>query len=141
MIHSQEGIDEVMLAPQGITDGATVTANLDTRGYDYAVIRLLMSAEEGTDATNSTISLLQDDTTVVTSFSTLVANISQDNTAAAEQRYEVDLLGKERYLRLSFTAGTQTASNITVAAIATKFRNDTSPASATAMGDDNVTVL
>lgn len=133
MIQSQRGIDTVMLSPQGITDGATVTANLDCRGADYATLRLPFAAEESTHAADTTVSLLESDDTVVTNFATITADVALDLTNAKELRYEVDLLARKRYLRLSVTAGTVTGGNITCAAVATLSRNDESPGSTTEM--------
>jgi hypothetical protein len=128
----QRAVSEVALASQLVTDGATVTANVDMRGYNAATILVNLSIEETTHAANSTLSLLSCDTTVVTNFATVVANKSLDLTAAKQHRYEVDNLGGKRYLRLSFTAGTTTGGNVMVGAIVLKARGD-GPASTTAM--------
>lgn len=142
MQHPLTGRDTVLFAPTGITDGAVSTANLDTRLGDWATIRISFAAEETTHATASTISLLESDDTVVTNFATIVAdNSSLDLASAREERYEVDLRGRKRYLRLSITAGTTTGGNITFASIATLHRLGAGPASTTDMGDDGVTIV
>ena len=132
---SQKGKDFVLLASQEVTDGATVTANLDTKGADYAVIRLNLGAEETTDATTTSISLLSSDDTVVTNFATITADQTPGLENAHELRYEVDLKGHKRYLRLSFTAGTGTGSNALVGATGTLYRQ--SETNATAVADLN----
>jgi|TARA_Y100000310_G_C20655890_1_gene801945 hypothetical protein len=141
VIHAQEMVDTVLLAPQGITDGATVTVNYDTRGAKYATIRLNFASEETTHATDSTVSVLESDDTVVTNFATIVADQATDLVAAKELRYEIDLKGRKRYLRLSVSAGTTTGGNITVGSIGSLSRNDIAPVSTTAMGDDTVVIV
>lgn len=138
---SQSGIDTVMIRSQQITDANTVTANLDTRGADYATIRLNLGTEEGTDATPIVVSLLEDDTTVVTNFSTITADLAPSLVTGQEVRYEIDLKGRQRYLRLSVTSGTGTGSNLDFGAIATLYKSQEDPASTTAMGDDVVVIL
>ena len=144
MIESLKTKDEVMLAPQTVTDGATVTANLDCVGADWAKINVLCSAEESTHAANSTISLSESDDTVVTNFATVTANTSLDLTASKQQRFEVDLRGRKRYLRLSFTAGTTTGGDVDVAAVASLGRLAQGPGSTSDMvasTSDGVTVV
>lgn len=142
MIESQRGIDTVLLAPQSVTNGATATARLDTNGANYATIRLSFAAELNTNAVGPTVSLLSNDTTVVTNFATVVADQSAiDLTAAKELRYEVDLRGGKRYLRLTVTPATATNDTVTVCAIATLTRNEADPESTTEMGDDTVVLV
>jgi hypothetical protein len=142
MIHAQTGIDTVLLA-QGITDAATATARWDTRGGDHATIRIAFAIEEGTDATDLTIvSLLESDDTIVTNFATITANITVGSLAATKEvRYEVDLKGRKRWLRLTVSSGTASDNNISFAAIGTLTRNAIEPASTTAMGDDIVRIV
>ena len=125
MIHSQTGKDTILFAPQGITDGATVTANLDTRGADYATGRLNFAAEDTTTVgTDPALSLLESDDTVVTNFATITADQTVDTTAATVAKYEVDLRGRKRYLRLSVTAGTVTGADCTFSATSTLFQEE-----------------
>jgi len=123
----------VVLSSQLVTDGATVTANIDTKGADYATITVNCSVEEGTDANNPTLSILTGDTTAVSDFATIVANQSLDLSAARIVTYGVDLRGKKRYLRLSFTAGTGTGNDVTVGATYRLLRLDKAPASTSDM--------
>ena len=127
-IESAKGIDTIMLAPQTITDGATLSARLDTNGAAWATIRVHIGVEESSNATNATVSLLHSDDTVVSNFSTLRADVSQDYQTAHIVRYEVDLRGRKRWLRLVYTQGTETGGNGAVEAIATLYRNRIAPA-------------
>ena len=141
-IEAQTGVDTVLITPQSVTDGATVTANLDCRDGAYASIRVNCSAEEGTNATNASLSVLESDDTVVTNFATVVANRSEDLTTAHEVRCEVDMKTRKRYLRLSVTSGT--GSNATFGAIGTVWRNVRGATSAAAMNastNDGVVIV
>ena len=59
-------------------------------------------------------------------------------------RYEVDCRARGRYLRLSFTAGTETGSNQSSLAVATLSRNQVAASAASglsASSDDTVVVV
>ena len=125
-----------MLAPQAMTNSATVTANLDTKGSGHATIRIALAAEINTNAVGPTIALSESDDTVVTNFGTVVATRTAEAIVAAKEvRYEVDMKGRKRYLRLAVTTGTTTNDNVTVSVIATKTRNSEDPNSTTDMAD------
>ncbi len=139
MLDARMGVDTVLVAPGAVATSATATARLDCAGAQHASIRIMFGAELNTNAVGPTINLLHCDTTVVTSFVTIVAaREAEDLTAAKEVRYEVDLRGKKRYLRLTVAPGTATNDTITMAAIATLSRNPEEPGSTTDMGDDVV---
>lgn len=129
----QRALSSVVLSSQLVTDGATVTANIDTRGYAAATIIVNLGAEETTHAANSTLSLLSSDDTVVSNFATVIADKSLDLTVAKQHRYEVDLLGGKRYLRLSFTAGTTTGGDVRVGAESLLYRASEDPVGTTDM--------
>lgn len=112
--------DSVMIAPQAMTNSATVTANLDTLGASYATIRIALASEINTNAIGPTLSLLSSDDTVASNFATVTADRSaEDITDAASVSYGVDLRGGKRYLRLSLTTETTTNDNVTASAVAT----------------------
>lgn len=136
-IKAAEGIDTVMLSPQTLADGASVSARLDTNGAMWATIRLNLAIEETTDATNVAISLLHSDDTVVSNFATLRADLSQAATVANVVRYEVDLRGRKRWLRLVYTGGTGTGSISAIASIATLHRNRVAPATTEALTESD----
>jgi len=122
-----------LIKAQTITDGATATANLDMKGYDYATIVVNCGDEETTDATLPVVSLLESDDTQVTNFATVVANASPDLLTARNVVRHVDMRGRKRYLRLSVTAGTGTGSNMQFAAVAIQSRAEQQPASTSDM--------
>ena len=105
MIQAQRGKHAILIAP---TSGSTATtARLDTNGADYCTIDVALSAELTTDADVPVISLLSNDTTIVTDFATIVADVTGDDvTAARLHTYHIDLRGQKRYLRLTITPGT-----------------------------------
>lgn len=127
-VHEQMGINSILIAPQAMTNSATVTANLDTIGSDYATIRIALASEVNTNAVGPTLSLLESDDTVVTNFATVVADrTAEDITGAVSVDYAVDLRGKKRYLRLTVSTDTTTNDDVTVAAIATLSRKGIQP--------------
>lgn len=132
MITSQLGTDSLLLAMKAVT--TTASANFDTLGADYATIRVALASELTTDCVGPTISLLDCDTTVVTSFVTVVADrTTEDLTAAKVVTYHVDMSSGKRYLRLVVDPVGTAASDdaITLLAIGTLTRKVEAP-SATA---------
>lgn len=135
-IHDRIVTDSLLVAPQAMTNTATVTANLDCAGAAYATIRIALASEINTNAVGPTISLLESDDTVVTNFATVTSDRSaEDIVAAKEVTYGVDLRGRKRYLRLSVTTATATNDNVTFAAISTLSRKTEGPAGTTGSGD------
>ncbi len=132
-IEAAKGIDTILLSPQTITDQATLSARLDTNGAAWATIRINLGVEESTNATDASISLLHSDDTIVSNFATLRADVSSDYETAHIVRYEVDLRGRKRWLRLVYTHGTETGGNGSVSAIATLSRNRVAPATTEAL--------
>ncbi len=143
-IQSQKGIDTILWNWTQITDGATQTANLDCGSAAYATVRIIFGAEEGSDATATVCSLLVSDDTVVSNFATVTANLAPDCETTHMVRYEVDCKVRGRYLRLSFTAGTETGSNQSSLAVATLYRAGNAPSSAAQLSestDDTVVIV
>ncbi len=116
-IHAQKETVSVLLAPQAMTNSATVTANLDCQDAAYATIDISLAAEINTNAVGPTISLLESDDTVVTNFATFDSDFeraTEDITSAKVVQYHVDLKGRKRYLRLSVSTDTTTNDDVTV---------------------------
>jgi len=123
MLDQRSDASSIVIAPQAMTNSATVTANFDTLGASYATVRVALASEINTNAIGPTISLLESDDTVVTNFATVTADrADEDITDAASIDYGVDLRGRKRYLRLSVTTETTTNDNVTVSAIGTLSR-------------------
>jgi hypothetical protein len=64
MLPERQVTDSLLIAPQAMTNSATVTANIDTIGSSYATIRVALASEINTNAVGPTLSLLQSDDTV-----------------------------------------------------------------------------
>ncbi len=135
-------IDTLMMAPQAVTNSATVTANLDCKGSAHATIRIALAAEVNTNAIGPTLSLLESDDTVATNFATITADrTAEDITAAKEVRYEVDLSKRKRYLRLSASSETTTNDDLIISTFGTLSRNQIDPNTTTEQGDDVVVAV
>lgn len=107
------------IAPQAMTNSATLTANIDTIGVDYATIIVPISTGVNTNAVGPTLVLKESDDTVVTNFATWSTNCTQTavtNTAAKNFIFHVDTRSRKRYIRLSITSATTTNDNITTGA-------------------------
>ncbi len=137
--------DRLLVAPQSMTNTATVTANLDTRGAAYATLRIAFASEINTNAVGPTISLLTSDDTEVTNFATVVADRTSEAFVTAKALiYHVDMKGLKRYLRLSVTTATATNDNVTLGVISTLTRRGDLPASTSDMvatTADNVVIV
>lgn len=135
----------LLIAPITVAQDSTTTAQLDTRGFDYATLIVALSSEASTDAEGPTIRLLEDDTTVATNFATIVADQEAfDITAAGQLTYHVDMRGKKRYLRLEVTAGSHTTGDdITIAAVGILSCAEEAPAAVAGMvsGSNDVAVV
>jgi hypothetical protein len=139
MINALKGKYGILLDPQTVTNGATATANLDCRGADFATIAIQYQSEANTNLEGPTVSLLECDTTVASSFATFDANFeiaatAEDITNDRLRLYHVDTRARKRYLRLSITPGTtDTNDKITMAALSVLHRLGEAPASTTDM--------
>ncbi len=127
--------DSLLISPRSQTNSATTTANLDTRGANYATIRVAFASELNTNAVGPTLVLSESDDTVVTNFTAISTRTNEDLTAAREVHYGVDLRGRKRYLRLAVTTATATNDNITFAAIATLHDLENAPNGTTSVAD------
>lgn len=135
MIGSLNGTYSVVLAPQSVTAGATVTANFDTLGADYATLLISHSAGTHTNASTAAISVLHSDNTNATTFATVASDITRQQTASNVLFYGVAMQGKKRYLRLSYSAGTHSTSAVVVSAVGLLTRKESGPNTNTAVAD------
>jgi len=131
IVHSQ------LVASRAVTNNATVTANLDTNGADYATIIVNISSELNANAVGPTIQLLESDDTTASNFATVTANITGDAVAAKPIVYGVDLRGRKRYLRLSISSATATNDHFTASAEAILSRVKVAPAGTTGVTSTN----
>ena len=135
------------ITPQAMTNSATLTANIDTLGADYATIIVPVSTGVNTNAVGPTLVLKESDDTVVTNFATWASGCTQAavvNSSAKNFVYQVDTRTRKRYIRLSITSATTTNDNITTGAVYSLGRLSVSQPAASSMlasTNDGVVVL
>lgn len=131
MQHGQRGKIGTLLTTRAATAGETITAQLDTAGYRYALVSVNMSARQTASSGSSTISIGQSDSTQT--FATIVADVTKTNASAHTHTVAIDLKGKKRYLQLTFNTSTVANSGLSVGATAILFRGESGPASTSDM--------
>jgi len=132
--------DSILIAPRALTNNATATANLDTKGAAYATIRVACSSEVNTNAVGPTLVLSESDDTVVSNFATLDTQAAINLTAARQIHYGVDLRGRKRYLRIAVTTPTATNDHIVMSAVGTLSKMENAPNGTTSVADTVVFV-
>lgn len=101
----------VTMCGTGVTNGATVTANIDTLGCDYAEIDVILGTANTTSNKPSTLKLAECDTTVVTDFANITGYVGgTDFTVVAADtanpniyRFNIDCRHRKRYLKVTVT--------------------------------------
>lgn len=135
----------ILIAPIACTNGETVTANLDTKGHEAVDITLQIGAFNG--GTNGVAPLIcklsESDDTVVTNFADISgATAASALTAGGDVRFNVNLKGRKRYLKLTFSPATaSTNSSTVVSAIARFSRSASAPSSTSGFGDNIVKLV
>lgn len=104
----------VVINDSGVTNGESATGNIDTKGYDWMTLDVMMTTSN--DATNnpSVLKLSESDDTVVTNFADISGAVGDtDFTIPAADtsnddiyKFNVDLRGRKRYIKLSVTPTT-----------------------------------
>ena len=131
----------LLISPETMTEAETVSGLLDCDRCAAATIHVAIAAN-GTVTELTTVSLLEDDTTVVTDFATVVANVTVALSAAHAVTYHVDRRGRARYLRLTVTTGAATNCDTVVAAVANLYKMYEAPGGTADMrGSTNDTVV
>ena len=128
------------IVPVSRTVGATASGTIDCKGFSFCTVDILGSATSDTTApVTLKIEQSHDLTTYVTAGLTQTTDFTLPigNTAGSViMKANIDLRGKRRYLRVSFSPGTTTI----VAAVANLFKGGNNPAPLSATGA-NVDVL
>lgn len=101
----------VSLLGTGVTAGATVTANIDTLGCDFAAIELILGTSNTVSNKPTTLKLSESDDTVVTNFADITKFVgggaggftipNADTANANVYRFNVDCRARKRYLKLT----------------------------------------
>lgn len=136
MIQAQRVNNTLMLAPQAVSNGATVTANLDTANLGALTnakalqleLDIAFASQVNTNALSPTVQVLESDDTVVTNFATITANSAPVLTAAGILAYYIDMRPRKRYIRVSVGIPTATNDNQVISVVA-KTRAAQEPAS------------
>ena len=133
---------KVVINDSGVTNGETATGNIDTLGYDWLTLDVMMTTSNDTTNNPSTLKLSESDDTVVTNFANISGAVGDtdftipaaDTSASAIYKFNVDLRGRKRYIKLSVTPVTTQG----VHAIANLGLGDEAPVAAT--GDMDLVV-
>lgn len=148
MVQSQRFLSSLMLAPQTVTNGATVTARLDTSvlGVNanakalYIDVDVAFASQVNTNAVNPTVQILESDDTVVTNFATITASVNPTLTAAGIVRFCVDMRPRKKWLRVTVGIPTATNDNQIVSCIA-HVRPNQEPASTSDLISNGTAVI
>jgi len=119
----------VVINDSGVTNAETATGNIDTLGYEWMTLDVMMTTSDDTTNNPSTLKLSQSDDTVASNFAditkfkgddadgfTIPAAVTSGNWIA---KFNVDLRGLKRYLKLSVapvtTQGVHAVANLGMA--------------------------
>jgi hypothetical protein len=149
MNNAQNTKNVVILAPGTAATNATATvAVVDTKGWDYAKVKVQMAAATATNSSAKFITLELQEGDTTSSFSAITGATGTTNSTASSSQFVlpvnnntsvgqaisfyVDLKARKRYLNLSITPP---ASHTTLAATCDLSKGETLPDSATERGD------
>lgn len=103
----------VVINDSGVTNGETATGNIDTLGYDWLKLDVMMTTSDDTTNNPSVLKLTESDDTVVSNFAAITkftgdgaGGFTIPNAVTAGNwiaSFNVDLRGRKRYLKLSVT--------------------------------------
>lgn len=127
----------------GVTNGATVTANIDTLGFDHLSLDVIMGTSNTTSNNPSVLKLSESDDTVVTNFTDISGFVGDtdftiaaaDTSAENIYRFDVQLRNRKRYIRLTVSPTTTQATVYSARLARPEVSSD---ASATKAGVENL---
>jgi len=139
-----QGKQVICIAQASTGTAATATGNVDTLGYDFLTLDVIMSTSNDTTNNPTVFKLAESDDTVVTNFADITAFVGDGEggwtiPAAVTSgdwgvKFNVDLKGRKRYLKLSVSPLTTQV----ITAIGNLYRGDEAPVNTT---DANVKAL
>lgn len=137
MIHAQNTKSVVVFKPVSVATNATQTGIVDTRGWKYCSIDVILDSAAAASSNPAVLDLLESADTVVTNAVTVsvgdtdwtIPDASTDTPQIV--RYDVDLTKRKRYLRLRTTSA---GAAQLVAAIARLSRGEEAPNTTTEAG-------
>jgi len=129
----------IAIAQSSTTNAATATGNVDTLGFDFCSLDVIMATSNDTTNNPTVFKLAESDDTVVSNFADITAFVGDtawtipDAVTAGNWgvKFNVDCRGRKRYLRLSISPlttqvitaianlslGDESGSNTTVAGV------------------------
>ena len=127
-----------------VTAGGTHTGTIDTLGYDFASIDVIMATSNATTNNPTVFKLVESDATVtnITSVDDITAFVgdtawtipAEDTNNGNTYKFNVDLRGRKRYLGVRISPLTTQLVSVT----ANLFRGDEAPISATKANVDAI---
>ena len=103
----------IVIAQTSTTNAATATGNIDTQGYDFCTVDVIMATSDDTTNNPTVFKIADCDTTVVSSFADITALVGDgtggwtipDAVTSGNYgvKFNIDLKGKKRYLKLSIS--------------------------------------
>ena len=141
------GNKSVTKAAASVAASATHSHEIDTAGFKYASIDVIYSPFTATTAAYASVCKVQESDASgsgqadVTGLSiTAGAGSTTGANVGAVARFNVDLRGRKRYLRIAVSTATATNDNVTVAAVATLSDLQDAPNGTTGVADQVVFV-
>ncbi len=139
MIVAQHPKQSIFFHKTAVATNADSTARVDTLGFDYLTLNLIIDSAAAVSSNPSTMDIQESDDTVVTNFATITGgNGDTDFTIPAaltslQQLYHfgIDLRGRKRYIRIN---GRTSGAAQLWSGIASLYRGDETPISAADMG-------
>ncbi len=134
----------IVISQASTTNAATASGNIDTLGYEYASIDVIMATSDDTTNNPTVLKLADSDDTVVSNFADIAAFVGDDAAGFTVPdavtagnwgvKFNVDLRGRKRWLKVSISPLTTQV----ITCIANLFRGDVAPVNTT---DANVKAL
>jgi len=99
----------IMISQASTTNAATATGIVDTRGFDYASIDVIMATSNAVSNNPTVFNILESDDTVVTNAVTVSGFVGDTDWTVPDAvttgnwgvKFNVDTRGRKRYLRLA----------------------------------------
>lgn len=126
----------VVISPVSKTNGATATGTVDCKGFDFVTLDLVAATADTASNKPSVLTLTEGDTTsAFATFSGCVSGTdytipSASTSAAQVYKFNLDLRGRKRYLKLTVSPRTTQI----VCALANLHKGDKAPINTTRSG-------
>lgn len=119
MIHAQDGKMAVLVAPASIASNTTTSGYVDTRGFDYLEVDLVLGTVAATSSITKSIALSESDTTAFVATDVMTTFVGSAATSATVGfvwptvgvtagtqiiRMGVDVRARKRYIELYWGA-------------------------------------